>query len=267
MAFDAASRDDSRSEKDSLVALVSSRLISLTQTIAVLEKLVPQVGSAADGAALRQRLAIAETKADSLNGEIETSSRRLRVDSAGSASGAAGAPRSAAEQVLQQYAEARRRLLDVLRASQARQQQFPPPEAGAAAAGSPASPGPRGRRENGQDAIELSAIRPLDDVDEAIMAERRREAESIAIEAIEVRNTMRDLSGLVAAQGEALNKVEANVETTRDTVIVANKDLTLAASYQGNYRRRCFCFAALFIILLGVIVLLVLHFAVKPPII
>ena len=96
--------------------------------------------------------------------------------------------------------------------------------------------------------------------------ERRQEAESIAVQAIEVRNTMRDLSGLVQTQGEMLTKVEANVETTRDTVIVANKDLAAAASYQSSYRKKCCIFGALTLIVLTIAVLLILHFAIKPPV-
>ena len=78
---------------------------------------------------------------------------------------------------------------------------------------------------------------------------------------------MRDLGGLVQAPGEMLTKVVTNVETTRDTVIVANKDLTLAASYQGSYRRKCCIFGLLVLVLLTIATLLILHFAIKPPVI
>ena len=171
MAFDAASSDDGRSETDLLVSMLTQRLGSLSQTITLLEKLVPQLGSPADGPALRQRLAAAETKADTLRGDIDSGSRRLRVESVG---GSSTVPKSA-ERILQQFSDARLRLLDVLRASQSRQQKFPLPCVSAAeswGAASPRSPGGAGRRENPQDAIELSAIRPLDDVDEAIMEVR-----------------------------------------------------------------------------------------------
>lgn len=112
--------------------------------------------------------------------------------------------------------------------------------------------------------MEMSSIRVLDDVDEAIVEERRREAAHIAREALEVRGAMQDISVLVAEQGEQINKVEANVDKSVDAVLAANKDLTIAAKYQASYRKKCCFFWLLVLIVIAAIAVPVaLHFANK----
>jgi hypothetical protein len=79
-----------------------------------------------------------------------------------------------AERLLQQYAELRKRVVEVLRNSQSRQRASRPVDDGAAetfsaAAGARGSAGQRLQTQVARDTIELSAIRPLDDVDEAIV--------------------------------------------------------------------------------------------------
>jgi t-SNARE complex subunit (syntaxin) len=96
------------------------------------------------------------------------------------------------------------------------------------------------------------------------LQERRREAEAIAREAVEVHGVMRDIGGLVAAQGEALVVVEENVTKTVDTVIAANKDLTTAAAYQRSYRKKCLVFICLLLVLAAAIAVpLALHYTKK----
>jgi len=94
--------------------------------------------------------------------------------------------------------------------------------------------------------------------------ERQREAAHIASAAVEVNEAFKDLGGLVAAQGETLAAVEATVDASRDTVVKANKDLVLAASYQRSYRKKCCIFWLLLVaVAVAIIVPVVLHFA--PP--
>lgn len=89
------------------------------------------------------------------------------------------------------------------------------------------------------------------------LQERRKEAEAIAKEAVEVQGVMRDLSGLVHEQGETLTKVEENVTTSRDTVIKANRELEQAAAYQRSYRRKCCFFWIIFLIIIGIAVAII----------
>jgi hypothetical protein len=95
----------------------------------------------------------------------------------------------------------------------------------------------------------------------AAAQERQREAAHIASAAVEVNEAFKDLGGLVVAQGETLAAVEATVDTSRDTVVRANKDLVLAASYQRSYRKKCCIFWLLLVaVAVAIIVPVVLHF-------
>lgn len=280
MAFDDAAGDGAfasaggygprgEAATDALVAQLSSRTVQLAQTLGAIEKLVDQLGTAADSVAFRQRLSAAETKAEALRTEIDNGARRLRVE------GAAGAAPKQAERLLQQYNELRARLQTVVRNSQAKQRQIKVPEPTADGYSSLSSPtGAKGAGRGGASAaaaasgtgsaMEMSSIRVLDDVDEAIVEERRREAAHIAREALEVRGAMQDISVLVAEQGEQINKVEANVDKSVDAVLAANKDLTIAAKYQASYRKKCCFFWLLVLIVIAAIAVPVaLHFANK----
>jgi len=263
MAFDAAANGDfgsaargggGASETDSLITVISQRVWTLAQTIGIVEKLVEQLGTPADNATLRQRLSAAESKADGLRAEIDSGSRRLRVEGLG---GVEGFVNKQAERLLQQYGELRKRVVEVLRNSQSRQRASRPVDDGVAesfsAVGARPGTGQRLQTQVARDTVELSAIRPLDDVDEAIVEERRRDAEAIAHEAVEVHNVMRDIGGLVQTQGENITQVETTVDATRDTVIAANKDLVKAASYQSSYRKKCCFWWFLVLVLLAVI--------------
>lgn len=180
-AFASAGSSGSRPEAatDALVAQLSSRTVNLAQTLGAIEKLVEQLGSSADSVAFRQRLTAAEGKAEALRTEIDNGARRLRVEGIGGSSGAV--PRQA-ERLLQQYNELRARLQTVLRNSQAKQRQFKVPEPTADGYSSLSSPtGPRGARgaasaaaaSGSGSAMEMSSIKVLDDVDEAIVEVRQ----------------------------------------------------------------------------------------------
>ena len=98
----------------------------------------------------------------------------------------------------------------------------------------------------------------------SLAQERQREAAHIASAAVEVNEAFKDLGGLVHAQGETLAKIEASVDGTHATVVKANEDLVLAASYQRSYRKKCFCFWVLGLCLAAAIAVPVtLHF-VQP---
>ena len=77
-----------------------------------------------------------------------------------------------------------------------------------------------------------------------------------------MKETFKDLGGLVHGQGETLAKIEATVDTTRESVVKATKDLVSAASYQRSYRCKCLFFWLLLLALVAAIAIPVaLHFA------
>ncbi len=95
------------------------------------------------------------------------------------------------------------------------------------------------------------------------MQERRKEAEAIAREAVEVHGVMKDLSGLVHEQGEVINKVEENVTSSRDTVVKANQELEQAAAYQRSYRKKCCFFWIIFLIVVGIAAAIIVPIVIK----
>ena len=175
MAFDAAAASSSRrgaggdESGDGLLASLAAKLKTLGATLDVQERLVGAVGGPADGGALRSRLAAAETKASSLWADVDGGARALRVASISSGALAKG---GAFEQFEANKDALRRRLRDALGASRARQAAAAPPppddDGGGGGGG-----GVRSSSNVLRDAVALSAIRPMDAVDDAIIEVRK----------------------------------------------------------------------------------------------
>ena len=94
-----------------------------------------------------------------------------------------------------------------------------------------------------------------------VVQERSREATAIAKDAVELRDMMRDMSGMVREQGESVQIIEDHVDATRSEVIEANRELTQAAEFQASYRRKL-CIAAMccLAVLAAVLIPLIIHF-------
>jgi hypothetical protein len=172
MAFDAvASGVGRREDGDNLITILSQKIWTLNQAFTIVEKLVLQIGTSTDSITLRQRLSTAESKVATLWSDIDSGSRKLRVASANGSQSSLGAM----ERFQTLYNDARKRMQEVLLASKNKQANSPAPS-GADPANSfdsykGGSVPNRGASVYTQphESLELSAIRPMQDVDEAIL--------------------------------------------------------------------------------------------------
>ena len=94
------------------------------------------------------------------------------------------------------------------------------------------------------------------------LQERSQEATAIARDAVELRDMMRDMSGMVTEQGESVQIIEDHVDETRAHVVQANRELVQAAEYQASYRRKMCCIigAVTLGVLAAIVIPLVIHF-------
>ena len=84
---------------------------------------------------------------------------------------------------------------------------------------------------------------------------RQNEILSLEKSVVQVNEIFRDMSILVAEQGETIDSIEANVVSATENVVDANVQLKGANRYQGKARRLKFCIVG--IVLVVVIVLIV----------
>ena len=114
----------------------------------------------------------------------------------------------------------------------------------------------------GQQQLELLS---LDEVDAAIIQERKEEALAIARASSDLHKTQQDLSALVTDQGESIKVVEANVDKAVEKVAAGTQVLTEAQAYQNSYRWKCAAAWAL-IAAIAIAVGLVVGLKIKPGI-
>jgi syntaxin 1B/2/3 len=91
--------------------------------------------------------------------------------------------------------------------------------------------------------------------------ERQEEALAIAQDAAELHGIVKELGSHVQEQGEALDQVEANVDTSHASVVQGNRELRKAAEYQSSYRKKvCVAIIGVLIIVAAITVPLVLKY-------
>ncbi|KAG7163340.1 syntaxin-12-like [Homarus americanus] len=95
----------------------------------------------------------------------------------------------------------------------------------------------------------------------AMHLEREQRVRQLESDIIDINEVMRDLSSMVTAQGEIVDSIEDNVESTHGHVEEGRDELLKAARYQNKSRRRlCICIIILGIVLAIITIIIVLHF-------
>ena len=248
------------------ISALSQRVWSMSSSTNSLETSSSAIGGPNDTSLLRAKIEGHEKDALNLQAEIETGIRKLRV------SLVAGADHTAQRQLKRlddQYADARERLARVLGDSRLRRRQYAPLET------QPNNNqqskqrlvnntgGGGGGMQQQKQQLELVS---LDEVDAAIIEERKEEALAIARASSDLHKTQQDLSALVTDQGESIKVVEANVDKAVEKVAAGTQVLTEAQAYQSSYRWKCAAAWAL-IAAIAIAVGLVVGLKVKPGIV
>jgi len=257
-----ASVNDGTSSLD--ISALSQRVWSMSSSTNSLETSSSTIGGPNDTSLLRAKIEGHERDALNLQAEIETGIRKLRV------SLVAGADHTAQRQLKRlddQYADARERLARVLGDSRLRRRQYAPLETQPNNNNQQSkqrlvnSTGGGGGIQQQKQQLELVS---LDEVDAAIIEERKEEALAIARASSDLHKTQQDLSALVTDQGESIKVVEANVDKAVEKVAAGTQVLTEAQAYQSSYRWKCAAAWAL-IAAVAIAVGLVVGLKVKPP--
>jgi len=225
-----------------------------------LETASASLGGPNDTSVLRAKIESHERDALNLQAEIESGIRKLRV------SLVAGADHTAQRQLKRlddQYADARERLSRVLGDSRLRRRQYVPLETPAASQQPKQRNGGMSSTTTSSQTKQQLELLSLDEVDAAILEERKEEALAIAKASSDLHKTQQDLSALVTDQGESIKVVEANVDNAVEKVAAGTQVLTEAQAYQNSYRWKCAAAWAL-IAAIAIAVGLVVGLKIKP---
>uniref|UniRef100_A0A1I8N0A2 t-SNARE coiled-coil homology domain-containing protein n=1 Tax=Musca domestica TaxID=7370 RepID=A0A1I8N0A2_MUSDO len=86
-----------------------------------------------------------------------------------------------------------------------------------------------------------------------LMVDRERQIKQIEADILDVNSIMRNISTLVQAQGEDVERIETSVEYTANEVELGREELAKAASHRQSYRRKILILLAIAVII-GLIV-------------
>ncbi|XP_078317835.1 syntaxin-7-like isoform X1 [Crassostrea virginica] len=96
-----------------------------------------------------------------------------------------------------------------------------------------------------------------EDVDLDMLHEREAAIKQLESDIVDVNQIFKDLGMLVHEQGEMLDSIEANVETTAGHVEAGREQLSKAVTYQSKARRKkCICVVILVVVLAVIAIIL-----------
>jgi t-SNARE complex subunit (syntaxin) len=113
-----------------------------------------------------------------------------------------------------------------------------------------------GQQQQQQEQLRLAS---QDDVDfqESLIIERESEIRNIEQSVGELNELFRDVAHMIHEQGENLDIISANVETTREATRGAHVNLQSASRYQKNARSKACCLLLIVTVILVIIILAV----------
>merc|ERR1711983_400156 len=123
-------------------------------------------------------------------------------------------------------------------------------------------PGPQGGQnlidiENGQTQEEQQRKQQMliqEEYDLEQLQERERAVRQLESDILDVNTIFKDLATLVHDQGEMIDSIEANVESTHVRVQEGTEQLRQAETYKNKARKKKLCLALVGLIVLGVVI-------------
>lgn len=86
------------------------------------------------------------------------------------------------------------------------------------------------------------------------LQERERAVRQLESDILDVNHIFKDLATLVHDQGEVIDSIEANVESTQVRVSEGTEQLRQAETYKNKARKKKFILAIILIIVLAIII-------------
>ncbi|CAN7999000.1 unnamed protein product [Ixodes hexagonus] len=250
---------------------ISSNIFSINTATSTLERATKQLGTQADTEAFRDKIHVTQQNA---NATIKMTSASLH-DLAGLIGPADKQQRLQSDRLRNEFQEVVKRYSNLQKEVAARQR-YSMCSSATAPSGTKASgwgwsetqreeeqaaliPGLEGPQSTMQQQQHLEADL---DYENALLAERERRMRQIETDMLDCNQIFKDLATLVHEQGETINSIEGNIESTQINTGQAVDQLRSAAHYQKKYRKKACCLLVLVIIIV-VTLSLVIYFSAR----
>uniref|UniRef100_L7M445 Putative snare protein pep12/vam3/syntaxin 7/syntaxin 17 n=1 Tax=Rhipicephalus pulchellus TaxID=72859 RepID=L7M445_RHIPC len=100
------------------------------------------------------------------------------------------------------------------------------------------------------------------DYEQALLVEREQRIRRIESDMLDCNQIFKDLANIVHEQGDVIDTIEGNIESTQHNTAQAVEQLRSAANYQRKYRRKTCCLLVLVVVGAAVLAL-VIYFSIK----
>jgi len=97
-----------------------------------------------------------------------------------------------------------------------------------------------------------------EEIDVQALAERERAIRQLESDIVDVNTIFKELATMVHEQGEMIDSIEANVETSQMRVEEGTSQLATASSYQSKIRRRKCILAIILTIFLAIVIAIII---------
>ncbi|KAL3198232.1 hypothetical protein MRX96_014467 [Rhipicephalus microplus] len=86
------------------------------------------------------------------------------------------------------------------------------------------------------------------DYEQALLVEREQRIRRIESDMLDCNQIFKDLANIVHEQGDVIDTIEGNIESTQHNTGQAVEQLRSAANYQRKYRRKTCCLLVLVVV-------------------
>ncbi|XP_029845995.2 syntaxin-12 [Ixodes scapularis] len=249
---------------------ISSNIFSINTATSTLERATKQLGTQADTEAFRDKIHLTQQNA---NATIKMTSASLH-DLAGLIGPADKQLRLQSDRLRNEFQEVVKRYSNLQKEVATRQRYSMCKPAAAPRTRTSGWGGLEAQREEEEAALIPGLESPQSpvqqqqhlvadlDYENALLAERERRMRQIETDMLDCNQIFKDLATLVHEQGETINSIEGNIESTQINTSQAVDQLRSAAQYQKKYRKKACCLLTLAVIGIAALAL-VIYFSAR----
>lgn len=250
---------------ESNVNVVTKNVQKINQNMSTIEKMLSKIGTSQDGQRFRDNMQRLETETHQLIKETNKSLKQLnssgfkddrmkraQVDRLG---GEFAQSLTNYQKIAKRVAEVQRENVEKIRASSFGQSTEPLIDTDNHQPYSEYAPS------RGDTSFQMQAE---DNINLELIEEREKSIRQLESDIVDVNEIFKDLATMVHDQGEVIDSIEANVESSAMNVTEANTQLQAAVRYQRKSRKKMICIIVLLLIVIAIIGIIIWQSIPKP---
>ncbi|XP_076329328.1 syntaxin-7-like [Tachypleus tridentatus] len=254
-------------EFNRLSQVIGTNIQKITQNVSSVQKMVNQIGTTQDSESLRSQLHQVQNYTNQLAKDTHQHLRELTSLDQSSSQSDQRQNKFLKEKLTNNFTEALKNFQAVQRlAAQKEKESVMRARAHSGLRGDPFSDGPPG---TGTALIDLASptqsqkvLQMEEEVDIELLREREQAVKKLESDIQDVNQIFKDLASLVHEQGDIIDSIEANVESSAIQVEQGTQQLSKARQHQAAARRKA-CYIVIILVIVAVIVGLIIYLTSK----